>query len=214
MAFPAFLSEAYEALRRVVGADVPSAPDLPRAWRRPARVVPEAAVIEDTWFRSIDGKFDALSHTMGKRLDALSQRLDVLNQPSDRLSCELDQRFDALNHAMNQRFDALNHAMDQRSDALNHAMDQRSDALSRRFDALDHTIEHRFASVDQQFVARDAEFARLEIKTTAMDVWLKRLETKTATQFRYLRWGLTIGIALVLGLVTMPSKVILDWLMP
>jgi hypothetical protein len=43
----------------------------------------------------------------------------------------------------------------------------------------------------------------------AMDVWLERLETKTATEFRYLRWGLGIVIALVLGLVT---KVILDWL--
>jgi hypothetical protein len=40
--------------------------------------------------------------------------------------------------------------------------------------------------------------------------WLERLETKTATEFRYLRWGLGIVIALVLGLVT---KVILDWLM-
>ena len=41
-------------------------------------------------------------------------------------------------------------------------------------------------------------------------VWLERLET--ATEFRYLRWGLgiVIVIALVLGLVT---KVILDWLM-
>jgi hypothetical protein len=37
--------------------------------------------------------------------------------------------------------------------------------------------------------------------------WLERLETKTATEFRYLRWGLGIVIALVLGLVT---KVILD----
>jgi hypothetical protein len=36
------------------------------------------------------------------------------------------------------------------------------------------------------------------------------LETKTATEFRYLRWGFDIVIALVLGLVT---KVILDWLM-
>jgi hypothetical protein len=41
-------------------------------------------------------------------------------------------------------------------------------------------------------------------------VWRERLETKTATEFRYLRWGLGIVIALVLGLVT---KVILDWLM-
>ena len=41
-------------------------------------------------------------------------------------------------------------------------------------------------------------------------VWLERLETKIAIEFRYLRWGLGIVIALVLGLVT---KVILDWLM-
>ena len=41
-------------------------------------------------------------------------------------------------------------------------------------------------------------------------VWLERLETKTATEFRYLRWGLGLVIALVLGLVT---KVILDWAM-
>jgi hypothetical protein len=38
-------------------------------------------------------------------------------------------------------------------------------------------------------------------------VWLERLDTKTATEFRYLRWGLGIVIALVLGLVT---KVILE----
>jgi hypothetical protein len=44
-----------------------------------------------------------------------------------------------------------------------------------------------------------------------MDVWLERLETKTAKEFRYLRRGLGIVIALVLGLVT---KVILYWLMP
>ena len=41
-------------------------------------------------------------------------------------------------------------------------------------------------------------------------VWLECLETKTATEFRYLQWGLGIVISLVLGLVT---KVILDWLM-
>jgi hypothetical protein len=44
-----------------------------------------------------------------------------------------------------------------------------------------------------------------------MDAQLARLETKTATEFRHLRWGLGIVIALVLGLVT---KVILDWAMP
>jgi hypothetical protein len=93
MAFPALLSEVYEAFRRKVGAD-----------ERPASVVPEAAVIEDTRVRSIDGKFDALSHTMDQRFDALSQRFNVQNQPSDGLSRVLDQRFDALNHAMDQRF--------------------------------------------------------------------------------------------------------------
>jgi hypothetical protein len=41
-------------------------------------------------------------------------------------------------------------------------------------------------------------------------VWLERLETKTATEFRHLRWGLDIAIALLFGLVT---KVILDWAM-
>jgi hypothetical protein len=51
--------------------------------------------------------------------------------------------------------------------------------------------------MDQHFAARDA--------------LLVRLETKTATEFRHLRWGLGIVIALVLGLVT---KVILDWGMP
>jgi hypothetical protein len=75
-------------------------------------------------------------------------------------------------------------------------------------------IDDRFARVDQQFVARDVRFASLETKIAAiaaMDVRLERLEAKTATEFRYLRWGLGIVIALVLGLVT---KVILDWLMP
>jgi hypothetical protein len=185
MAFPALLSELYEAFRRNVGAD-----------ERPARVVPEAAVIEDTRFRSIDGKFDALSHTMDQRFDALSQRFDVLNPPRDGLSGVIDHRFDALNHAMDQRFGTFGHQ------------------IGQRFDALGRMIDDRFARVDQQFVARDVRFARLETKTAtiaAIDVWLERLETKTATEFRYLRWGLGIVIALVLGLVT---KVILDWLMP
>ena len=91
MAFPAFLSELYETFRRKVGAD-----------KRPARVVPEPswwhrsraasrpqAVIEDTRFRRIDGKFDALSRAM-------------------------DKRFDALNHEMGQRFDALGRMIDDR----------------------------------------------------------------------------------------------------
>jgi hypothetical protein len=188
MAFPALLSEVYEAFRNV-GAD-----------ERPARVVPEAAVIEDTRFRSIDGKFDALSHTMDQRFDALShtmdQRFDALSQPRDGLSGVMDHRFDALNHAMDQRFGTFGHQ------------------IGQRFDALGRMIDDRFARVDQQFVARDVRFARLETKTAtiaAIDVWLERLETKTATEFRYLRWGLGIVIALVLGLVT---KAILDWLMP
>src|SRR5262249_28224250 len=104
-------------------------------------------------------------------------------------------------------FDALNHAMDQRFGTFGHEMGQ-------RFDTLGRMIDDRFATVDQQFVARDARFARLETKTAQiaeMDVWLERLETKTATEFRYLRWGLGIVIALVLGLVT---KAILDWLIP
>jgi hypothetical protein len=201
MAFPALLSEVYEAFRRKVGAD-----------ERPASVVPEAAVIEDTRVRSIDGKFDALSHTMDQRFDALSQRFNVQNQPSDGLSRVLDQRFDALNHAMDQRFGPFVHQMGQQF----HAMDQRlvifGHQMGQRFDALSRMIDDRFARVDQQFVARDVRFAALETKTAtiaAMDVWLERLETKTATEFRYLRWGLGIVIALVLGLVT---KVILDWL--
>jgi len=163
MAFPALLSELYEAFRRNVGAD-----------ERPARVVPEAAVIEDTRFRSIDGKFDALSHTMDQRFDALSQRFDVLNPPRDGLSGVIDHRFDALNHAMDQRFGTFGHQ------------------IGQRFDALGRMIDDRFARVDQQFVARDVRFARLETKTAtiaAIDVWLERLETKTATEFRYLRWG-------------------------
>src|SRR5215469_5414193 len=118
MAFPAFLSELYETFRRQVGAD-----------KRPARVVPEPswwhriraasrpqAVIEDTRFRRIDGKFDALSHTM-------DQRFDVLNEPFVGLSRAMDKRFDAL---MDKRFYALSHAMDQRFGEFGHAMDQRS----------------------------------------------------------------------------------------
>ena len=217
MGFPALLSEAYEALRRKARKPTqrPARFGLGRgrvqlgarrasgADGRPTGAVSEAAVIEDTRFRSMYVKFDALSHTMDQRLATLSQRFDVLNQPSDRLIRVLDQRFEALNRAMDQRFEALKHAMDQRICTFDHQ-------LNRRFDALDHTIDHRFARVDQQFVARDVRFERLETKTAAiaaMDVWLERLETKAATEFRYLRWGLGIVIALVLGLVT---KVILD----
>ena len=75
MAFTAMLSELYGAFRRKVGADEP-----------PAKAAAEAVVIEDTRFRSIDGRFDALSRTMDQRFDALSQRFDVLNQPFDGLS--------------------------------------------------------------------------------------------------------------------------------
>ena len=203
MALPALLSEVYEAFRRRVGAD-----------ERPASVVPEAAVIEDTRFRGINGKVDTLSHTVDQRFDALSQRFNVLNQPSEGLSRVLDQRFDALNHAMDQRFGPFVHEMGQQF----HTMDQRlvilGHQMGQRFDALGRTIDDRFARVDQQFVARDVRFASLETKIApiaTMDVWLERLETKTATEFRYLRWGLGIVMALVLGLVT---KVILDWAMP
>jgi hypothetical protein len=157
MAFPALLSELYEAFRRNVGAD-----------ERPARVVPEAAVIEDTRFRSIDGKFDALSHTMDQRFDALSQRFDVLNPLRGGLSGVIDHRFDALNHAMDQRFGTFGHQ------------------IGQRFDALGRMIDDRFARVDQQFVARDVRFARLETKTAtiaAIDVWLERLETKQQQSF-------------------------------
>jgi hypothetical protein len=119
---------------------------------------------------------------------------------------------------MDQRFGEFGHAMDQRSDVLTRAMDQRfgefGQVMGQRFDALGRMIDDRFAGMDQQFVARDARLVRLETKTAQiaeMDVWLKRLETTTATEFRYLRWGLGIVIALVLGLVT---KAILDWLMP
>ena len=134
MAFPAMLSELYDAFRRKVGADEP-----------PARAAAKAVVVEDTRFRSIDGKLDALSRTTDQRFDALSQRFDVL-------SSVIDQRFDALSHAMDQWFDALSRMIDQ-----------------------------RFATVDQRFAA--------------MDVCLARLRTKTATEFRYLRWCSVIVIA-------------------
>ena len=100
MAFTAMLSELYGAFRCKVGADEP-----------PAKAVAEAVVIEDTRFRSIDGRFDALSRTMG-------QRFDMLNQPFHGLSRAMDKRFDAL---MDKRFDALNHAMDQRFGEFGHA---------------------------------------------------------------------------------------------
>src|SRR5262245_56878206 len=149
-AFTAMLSELYGAFRRKVGVDEP-----PTNYKAAA----EAVVIEDTRFRSIDEKFDAL----------------------------MDQRFDALDHATDQRLDALSRAMDKRFASFGHEMGERFDALCR------------------MLAARDVQLVRL----AAMDVSLEHLETKTATEFRYLRWGLHIVIALVLGLVT---KAILDWL--
>jgi hypothetical protein len=201
MAFTAMLSELYDAFRRKIGADEP-----------PAKTAAEAVVIEDARFRSIDGKFDALNHTMDQRFDAVSQRFDVLNQPIDGLSRVMDQRFDALNHAMDQRFGAFGQGMDQRFGSFGQAMGQRLDALDRMIDERFATVDQRFAAMDQYFAARDALLVRLETKTTKtateMDAQLARLETKTATEFRHLRWGLGIVILLVLGLVT---KVILDW---
>jgi hypothetical protein len=85
MAFTAMLSELYDAFRRKIGAYEP-----------PAKTAAEAVVIEDARFRNIDGKFDALNHTMDQRFDAVSQRFDGLNQPIDGLSEVMDQRFDAL----------------------------------------------------------------------------------------------------------------------
>ena len=185
MAIPAMLSELFDALRRKVDANKRRARVVPGPswWHRSRAASRPQAVIEDTRFRRIEGKFDALSHTMDQRFDGLSQRFDV-------------KRFDALNHAMDQRFGTFGHEM------------------GPRFDALGRMIDDRFTRVDQQIVARDARFAHLEAKTAQiaeMEVWLERLETKTATEFRYLRWGLGIVIALVLGLVT---KAILDWLIP
>jgi tetrahydromethanopterin S-methyltransferase subunit G len=153
MGFPALVLELYEVFRRKVGADEP-----------PARVVSEAAVIEDARFRSIDKKFDALSHTMDQRFDALSQRFVVLKEPSDGLSRVLDQRFHALNHAMDQRFGTIGPQLSQRLHAdigqRLDAMDERFGTLGRemsqRFDALGRMIDDRFARVDQQFVARES----------------------------------------------------------
>jgi steroid 5-alpha reductase family enzyme len=78
--------------------------------------------------------------------------------------------------------------------------------MDQRFASFGHEMGERFDALGRMLAARDVQFARL----AAMDVSLEHLETKTATEFRYLRWGLGIVIALVLGLVT---KVILDWLM-
>jgi len=101
---------------------------------------------------------------------------------------------------MDQRFDALDHATDQRLNALSRAMEQ-------RFASFGHEMGERFDALGGMLTARDIQFVRL----ATMDVLLEHLETKTATEFRYLRWGLGIVIALVLGLVT---KGILDWAMP
>jgi hypothetical protein len=171
MAFTAMLSELYDAFRRKVGADEP-----------PAKTAAEAVVIEDAWFHSIDGKFDALGHTMDQRFDALSQRFDVLNQPFDGLSRAMDQRFSEFGQGMGQRFDALS-----------------------------RMIDERLATINQYFAAMDVPLVRLETKVAEMDAQHARLEAKTATEFRRLRWGLDIVTALLFGLVT---KVILDWAMP
>ena len=99
MAFPAFLSELYETFRRKVGAD-----------KRPARVVPEPswwlrsraasrpqAVIEDTRFRRIDEKFDALSRAMDQRFgefgQVMGERFDALGRMIDDRFAGVDQQF-------------------------------------------------------------------------------------------------------------------------
>ena len=81
MGFPAMLSELFDALHRKVGADKRPARVVlePSWWHRSQAASRPQAVIEDTRFRRIDEKFDALSHTM-------DQRFDVLNQPFDGLS--------------------------------------------------------------------------------------------------------------------------------
>src|SRR6516225_5936292 len=207
MAFTAMLSELYGAFRRKVGADEP-----------PTKAAAEAVVIEGTRFRSIDGRFDALSHTMDQRFDALSQRFDVLNQPFDGLSRAMDKRFDALNRAMDQRSDVLSRAMEQRFGEFGQASGQRFDALNRMITINQRFVDQYFATMDVSLVrletkkaAIDVPFVRLETKLAEMDAQLARLDTKTATAFRHLRWGLDIVIALLLVLVT---KVILDWAMP
>jgi len=163
MAFTAMLSELYGAFRRKVGADEP-----------PTKAAAEAVVIEGTGFRSIDGRFDALSHTMDQRFDALSQRFDVLNQPFDGLSRAMDKRFDALNRAMDQRSDVLSRAMEQRFGEFGQASGQRFDALNRMI-----TINQRF--VDQYFATMDVSLVRLETKKLAeMDAQLVHLKTKLA----------------------------------
>jgi len=150
MAIPAMLSELFDALRRKVDAD-----------KRPARVVPEPswwhrsraasrpqAVIEDTRFRRIEGKFDALSHTIDQRFDALSQRFDV-------------KRFDALNHAMGQRFGTFGHEMGQRFDALGRMIDDRFTRVDQQFVARDA----RFARLEAKTAEMDVWLERLETKT-------------------------------------------------
>src|SRR5262249_20162377 len=168
MASTAMLSELYGAFRRKVRADEP-----------PAKAAAEAVVIEDTRSRSIDGRFDALSHTIDQRFNALSQRFDVLNQPFDGLSRAMDKRFDALGHAMDQRSDVLTQAMDQRFGEFGQAMGQRFDALSRMIDERFATVNQRFAAIDRDL---DVLLVRLETKTATvagMDAQLARLETNT-----------------------------------
>ena len=99
MAFLALLSELYETFRRKVGAD-----------KRPARVVPEPswwhrsraastpkAVIEDTRFRRIDEKFDALSRAMDQRFgefgQVMGERFDALGRMIDDRFAGVDQQF-------------------------------------------------------------------------------------------------------------------------
>ena len=131
----ALLSELYEVFHRKVGAD-----------EQPARVVAEAAVIEDARFRSIDKKFDALS------------------QPRDGLSGVMDHRFDALNHAMDQRFGTFGHQVGQRFDALGRMIDDRFARVDQQFVARDV----RFASLETKtatIAAMDVWLERLETKT-------------------------------------------------
>ena len=76
------------------------------------------------------------------------------------------------------------------------------------------TTDQRFVAMDQHFAATDVQLVRLETTTATvavMEAQLARLVTKTAREFRHLRWGLGIVIALVLGLVI---KATLDWAMP
>jgi hypothetical protein len=76
------LSELYGAFRRKGGADEP-----------PTKAAAEAVVIEGTRFRSIDGRFDALSHTMDQRLDTLSRMIDERFATINQRFAAIDQYF-------------------------------------------------------------------------------------------------------------------------